>query len=74
MTDDAPAPYPSELEREIVLRDGARLKVRPIHPADEPRLVALYDRLSRHTAYQRFFTVSSMSWATRPSVRPPGPR
>jgi len=57
MSADAPAPYPKELEREIVLRDEARLNVRPIRPDDEPRLVDLYDRLSRHTAYQRFFTV-----------------
>jgi acetyltransferase len=55
---DAPmASYPKELEREIVLRDGARLRLRPIRPEDQDRLIALYDRLSRHTAYQRFFTV-----------------
>jgi len=52
---DAPAPYPLDLEREIILRDGARLRRRPIRPDDEPRLVSLYDRLSRFTAYQRFF-------------------
>ena len=57
MTDAPPAPYPSELEREIVLRDGTRLMIRPFGPVDEPRLVDLYDRLSQHTAYQRFFTV-----------------
>jgi len=53
---DAPAPYPLDLEREIVLRDGVRVRSRPIRPDDEPRLVSLYDRLSRFTAYQRFFT------------------
>lgn len=42
---------------ELTLRDGTRLRVRPIRPDDEPRLVDLYSRLSRHTAYQRFFTV-----------------
>jgi RimJ/RimL family protein N-acetyltransferase len=52
---DAPAPYPLDLEREIVLRDGARVRSRPIRPDDERRLVSLYDRLSRFTAYQRFF-------------------
>ena len=57
MADEPQAPYPGELAREIVLRDGARLAVRPIRPDDEPRLVDLYARLSRHTAYQRFFTV-----------------
>jgi RimJ/RimL family protein N-acetyltransferase len=57
MSEEAPAPYPSELARAIVLPDGAQLALRPIRADDEPRLVALYARLSRHTAYQRFFTV-----------------
>ncbi|HEY7654963.1 MAG TPA: GNAT family protein [Methylomirabilota bacterium] len=51
------ATYPHELEREIVLRDGARLRLRPIRSEDQDRLITFYDRLSRHTAYQRFFTV-----------------
>jgi len=51
------ADYPSDLEREIVLKDGARLRIRPITPDDEARLSTLYDRLSRQTAYQRFFTI-----------------
>lgn len=40
-----------------MLRDGARLRIRPIRPDDEPRLIRLYDRLSEYTAYQRFFTI-----------------
>lgn len=52
-----PADYPGALEREVPLKNGETLRIRPIRPDDEPRLVALYDRLSRHTAYQRFFTV-----------------
>jgi GNAT superfamily N-acetyltransferase len=51
------APYPRELMRTVVLKDGASARIRPIRPDDEPRLVDLYERLSRHTAYQRFFTV-----------------
>lgn len=51
------AAYPKELEREVTLRDGSRLRLRPIRPADQDRLIAFYDRLSRHTAYQRFFAV-----------------
>jgi RimJ/RimL family protein N-acetyltransferase len=51
------APYPRELVRTVTLRDGFSARIRPIRPDDEPRLVDLYDRLSRHTAYQRFFTV-----------------
>ena len=40
-------------EREL---DGG-LRLRLIRPDDEPRLIALHDRLSEQTAYQRFFTV-----------------
>lgn len=49
--------YPRELEQEITLRDGTTLRLRPIRPEDAPRLMDFYDRLSRHTAYQRFFTI-----------------
>jgi len=59
MSEAAPAPYPGELAREIILADGARVRLRPIRPDDEPRLFALYDRLSRYTAYQRFFAVAN---------------
>ena len=52
-----PAEYPREFEQEITLKDGARVRIRPILPEDETRLVTLYGRLSQHTAYQRFFTV-----------------
>jgi RimJ/RimL family protein N-acetyltransferase len=54
MTD--PPGYPRELERDVVLRDGAKVHVRPIGPDDVPRLVAAYARLSAHSAYQRFFS------------------
>ena len=53
MTD--PPGYPRELERDLALRDGTRVRIRPIRPEDAPRLVAAYDRLSAHSAYQRFF-------------------
>ena len=49
--------YPTELECAIVLKDGTELRLRPIRPEDAPRLVEFYERLSRHTAYQRFFTI-----------------
>ena len=51
------ADYPAELEREVVLRDGVRVRLRPIRGEDESRLIAAYDRLSQYTAYQRFFAV-----------------
>jgi RimJ/RimL family protein N-acetyltransferase len=53
----APLDYPAALERDVRLKNGETLRIRPIRPDDEPRLVVLYDRLSRRTAYQRFFTV-----------------
>src|SRR5262245_58014558 len=49
--------YPKELEGNVELRDGTRVHIRPIRPEDEARLVRFYERLSRDTAYQRFFTV-----------------
>ena len=54
---EAPMDYPAGIERDVVLKNGETVRIRPIRPDDEPRLVTLYDRLSRHTAYQRFFTV-----------------
>jgi RimJ/RimL family protein N-acetyltransferase len=53
---DGPARYPVEFERTVTLRDGSRVRIRPIRSDDAPRLIALYDRLSRDTAYQRFFS------------------
>ena len=51
------AGYPRELERDITLKDGTELRLRPIRPEDAPRLIEFYDHLSQHTAYQRFFTI-----------------
>jgi RimJ/RimL family protein N-acetyltransferase len=45
-------------DRPIALNDGARARMRPIRADDAPRLVALYDHLSRDTRYQRFFSVA----------------
>ncbi len=52
-----PAEYPREYEREVTLKDGARVRIRPVLPEDEPRLVTLHGRLSPDTAHQRFFTI-----------------
>ena len=48
--------YPRELERTVALRDGTRVRIRPIRPDDADRLVALYSRLSLDTRYHRFFS------------------
>ena len=56
-TATSPAEYPKELERDASLKDGTVIHLRPIRPDDAPGLVALFDRLSQQTAYQRFFSV-----------------
>jgi GNAT superfamily N-acetyltransferase len=56
-TATSPAEYPKELERDASLKDGTVVHLRPIRPDDAPGLVALFDRLSQQTAYQRFFSV-----------------
>ena len=43
-------------DRTILLRDGSRVRMRPIVADDAPRLVTLYDHLSRDTRYGRFFS------------------
>lgn len=53
----APANYPAELERDVVLRDGKIVHIRPIRPDDASRLQDLHSRLSLNSAYQRFFSV-----------------
>jgi RimJ/RimL family protein N-acetyltransferase len=47
----------AQFDRRVALREGTLARVRPIRADDEPRLAALYERLSRDTRYQRFFTV-----------------
>ena len=49
--------YPTDLERDVTLKDGTALHLRPIRPEDAPRLIDFYDHLSRHSAYQRFFSI-----------------
>src|SRR5215218_1571067 len=39
----------------LTLRDGARVRVRPIGPGDRDALVAAFDRLSPESRYRRFF-------------------
>lgn len=48
--------YPSAPEQVVTLRNGASVRLRPIRPDDEPRLMALCRRLSSRTVYERFFS------------------
>lgn len=47
-------PYPEELEQTVALRDGRRVFVRPIRPADETLLRELFYSFSERTVYLRF--------------------
>jgi acetyltransferase len=47
-------PYPTELEGEIVLRDGTRVRVRPMRPEDAELEKRFVEKLSDRSRYQRF--------------------
>jgi acetyltransferase len=47
-------PYPAELEEELALADGTRLRLRPMRPEDVERERRFFDSLSERSRYQRF--------------------
>ena len=47
-------PYPVELEGELVLREGTKLRVRPMRPEDGELEQRFFDGLSERSRYQRF--------------------
>jgi GNAT superfamily N-acetyltransferase len=48
--------YPVDLERDVPLRDGGTVHLRPIRPDDVARLQAFHGRLSRDSIFFRFFS------------------
>jgi acetyltransferase len=48
-------PYPQHLEREIAIRSGRGLRLRPIRPEDEAALVDMLRRSSKEDVRLRFF-------------------
>lgn len=48
---------PDQLIDELQLRNGERILVRPIRPADAGQLAALHTRLSSDSVYRRYFGV-----------------
>jgi acetyltransferase len=48
-------PYPKELEEDVQLANGRRLRLRPILPEDEPTLMAAFRKLSPASVRMRFF-------------------
>lgn len=49
-------PYPVQFVKEVSLKNGERLSLRPILPEDEPLMVDFHKRLSHDTVRQRFFS------------------
>ncbi|WP_046494436.1 bifunctional acetate--CoA ligase family protein/GNAT family N-acetyltransferase [Streptomyces odonnellii] len=47
--------YPDHWEADVVLRDGATARIRPITTADAGRLVSFYEQVSDESKYYRFF-------------------
>ena len=50
------SPYPKHLESEETLRDGTRLRLRPVRPEDEPVLQDLASHMNPEDLRLRFFT------------------
>jgi acetyltransferase len=48
-------PYPTEWERELRTRDGARFQARPMRPDDEPAITKLLEHVSPDDLRLRFF-------------------
>jgi acetyl coenzyme A synthetase (ADP forming)-like protein len=59
----APPRYPAEEERDVVLRTGSTLRLRPIRTEDAAALLELYRRLSPDSLYFRFFALPNVDAA-----------
>ncbi len=51
----ADRPYPSHWNRELFLKDGSRVPVRPIRPDDESKILQLLHNVSKEDLRLRFF-------------------
>jgi len=51
------AQYPRELEKQVTLKDGSKVLVRPIRPGDETLMRELFHSFSKETIYHRFFAM-----------------
>jgi len=50
------SPYPNEFETQVECKDVGKLIIRPIRPEDAPLMVELFESLSPHSIYLRFFS------------------
>jgi acetyltransferase len=48
-------PYPTEWQRELTLRDGRHIRVRPIRPEDEPAILEFLQHITLDDLRLRFF-------------------
>ncbi|MFI5619876.1 GNAT family N-acetyltransferase [Streptomyces sp. NPDC051567] len=55
MTTESDPSYPAHWEADVVLRDGATARIRPITTEDAERLVSFYEQVSDESKYYRFF-------------------
>jgi acetyl coenzyme A synthetase (ADP forming)-like protein len=62
------AAYPAHLERDVVLRNGRTLRLRPVRHEDGDRLLAFYGALSPRTMHARFFDMRSADAAMDSSL------
>lgn len=56
--------YPWEQEADVVLRDGATMRVRPVRADDGPAIHQFLAGLSRESIGYRFFGAVNLDWAT----------
>ena len=66
-TSPTAAPPPGPAHRVVVLRDGARLLLRPLRTSDREFYLRSFDHLSDRSRYMRFF--SPKKWLTDREVR-----
>jgi len=59
-----PKSNPPAWHKDVILKDGAGLRLRPLRADDNERMLAFYDRLSPTTVYNRF-----MGFVTRPRFK-----
>jgi acyl-CoA synthetase (NDP forming)/RimJ/RimL family protein N-acetyltransferase len=57
-TSETPIPhgYPAEWDADVVLSDGGTVRIRPIRPDDDARIVDFHGRQSPESIYFRYFT------------------
>ena len=57
-------PYPTHYVRPWQLRNGPAVRLRPIHPEDEPLMVQFHETLSQRSVYYRWLHLLNLSYLT----------